>query len=92
MTFCMPCAPVPFLQEMCSLAKHLAPEAREGVLSKLQGLGLFEVLSAVMVHGDGELKLRATDILLSVVDQDPAPLKHFLTQASLPSGRPPSLL
>ena len=35
---------VAFLQELCSLAKHLQAASRTQLLSKLIGLGLFEVL------------------------------------------------
>ena len=70
----------PGSQELCALSKHLQVPAREGVMSKLQGMGLFEVLSSVMQHGEPELKLRATDILMSVVDQDAAPLRAFIVQ------------
>jgi protein phosphatase-4 regulatory subunit 3 len=34
---------VAFLQELCSLAKHLQAASRTQLLSKLVGLGLFEV-------------------------------------------------
>ncbi len=34
---------VAFLQELCSLAKHLQAASRTQLLSKLIGLGLFEV-------------------------------------------------
>ena len=40
---------VAFLQELCSLAKHLQAASRTQLLSKLIGLGLFEVNSRCSV-------------------------------------------
>jgi hypothetical protein len=39
---------VPPVQELCSLAKHLQPGARQALFSKLAQLGLYDVVARVM--------------------------------------------
>ncbi|KAI3423413.1 hypothetical protein D9Q98_010630 [Chlorella vulgaris] len=69
---------VAFLQELCGLTKHLQAQQRNSLLLRLVGLGLFEVMSAIMQRGGPEVKLKATDILLSDVQHDPSQLRAFL--------------
>ncbi|KAL4852743.1 Serine/threonine-protein phosphatase 4 regulatory subunit 3 [Chlorella vulgaris] len=69
---------VAFLQELCGLTKHLQAQQRNSLLLRLVGLGLFEVMSAIMQRGGAEVKLKATDILLSDVQHDPSQLRAFL--------------
>ena len=78
------CIPWPFarshLQELCSLSKHLQLTQRQALWSKMQQLGLFDVLTKVIVSGSPCVKLRATDILLSTLGLDPLPLRNYLTR------------
>ncbi|KAL3162589.1 hypothetical protein ABBQ38_008638 [Trebouxia sp. C0009 RCD-2024] len=69
---------VKFLQELCGLARHLQPNTRAELLGQLVSLGLFEVLTNVIRSGDPALQLRATDVMLSAIQHDPAPLRHFM--------------
>jgi protein phosphatase-4 regulatory subunit 3 len=70
----------PPAQELCSLSKHLQLTQRQALWSKMQQLGLFEVLTKVIAAGATPVKLRATDILLSTLGHDPLPLRGFLTR------------
>lgn len=72
--------PCPQMQELCSLSKHLQLTQRQALWSKMQQLGLFEVLTKVIASGAPAVKLRATDILLSTLGHDPLPLRNFLTR------------
>lgn len=69
---------VAFLQELCSLAKHLQPPHRQSLFQKLVALGMFEVITKVVQHSQPDVKLAAYDILLSVMQHDAAPLRTFL--------------
>lgn len=69
---------VAFLQEFCGLAKHLQPAHRQLLFNKLVTLGMFEVATKILQHSSPEVKLRATDILMSAMQHDPTPLRHFL--------------
>lgn len=69
---------VAFLQEFCSLSKHLPPNQRGLLFSKLAAQGLFEQVTTIMDVGSDMLRLRATDILVSVVHHNTGALRTFL--------------
>ncbi|KAA6418854.1 MAG: hypothetical protein FRX49_11211 [Trebouxia sp. A1-2] len=69
---------VKFLQELCGLARHTSPANRADLLGQLVNLGLFEVLTRVLKHGSPGLQLRGTDVMLSAIQHDPAPLRQFM--------------
>lgn len=69
---------VKFLQELCGLARHTSPANRADLLGQLVNLGLFEVLTRVLKHGSPALQLRGTDVMLSAIQHDPAPLRQFM--------------
>lgn len=73
---------VRFLQELAAQAKHLQPGNRQQLLTRLMSLGLFEVISKVMVGQDESLQYKATDILLSSVHHDPSALRGYMLDAS----------
>ncbi|WIA20078.1 hypothetical protein OEZ85_005938 [Tetradesmus obliquus] len=69
---------VAFLQEFCSLAKHLQLLQRQNLWNKMTQLGMFEVITRILQSSSAPVKLRATDILLSALAHDPSPLRSFL--------------
>ncbi|KAG2493475.1 hypothetical protein HYH03_008292 [Edaphochlamys debaryana] len=69
---------VAFLQEFCSLARHLQQQQRAGLFNRLIQLGLFEVVTRIMLHSSDEVKLKATDILMSSMQHDVLALREFL--------------
>ncbi|CAL5223154.1 g5623 [Coccomyxa viridis] len=71
---------VAFLQELCSLGKHLQAVSRTHLLTKLIKLGLFEVMMTVLRVGGNDMCQRATDVLLSVVQHDAGPLRDYFTE------------
>ncbi|CAI5463518.1 unnamed protein product [Closterium sp. Yama58-4] len=71
---------VRFLQEFCSLHKHLQITQRNQSFSALIGLGLFEIVTTILQHTDASLRLCGTDILMSALSPDPAPLRTFLVE------------
>ncbi|GFR48535.1 hypothetical protein Agub_g10432 [Astrephomene gubernaculifera] len=73
---------VAFLQEFCSLARHLQQQQRASLFSRLTQLGLFEVVTRIMLHSGTEVKLRATDILMSSMQHDVLALREFLYKQS----------
>lgn len=75
---------VAFLQEFCSLAKHLQLQHRQNLWNKMTQLGMFEVITRILRSSTPAVKLRATDILLSALAHDPMPLRNFLAS---PNGR-----
>ncbi|CAD7701559.1 unnamed protein product [Ostreobium quekettii] len=69
---------VAFLQEFCSLLRHLQPTLRQQLYAKLVDLGLYEVLTRVMAGCKTDMRLKAADILSSAVQQDGQSLRMFL--------------
>eukprot|EP00775_Hariotina_reticulata_P003204 gene3204-3481_t len=69
---------VAFLQEFCSLAKHLQLQQRQNLWNKMTQLGMFEVITRILQSSSAFVKLRATDVLLSALAHDPLPLRSFL--------------
>ncbi|CAD7697167.1 unnamed protein product [Ostreobium quekettii] len=69
---------VAFLQEFCSLLRHLQPALRQQLYAKLVELGLYRVLTRVMKEGKTGMRLKVADILLSAVQQDGQSLRLFL--------------
>lgn len=66
------------MQEFCSLARHLQQNARSQLFQKLVQLGLFDVVTRIMKHSSDTVKLKATDILVSVMQHDTTALRNFL--------------
>ncbi|CAI5532732.1 unnamed protein product [Closterium sp. Naga37s-1] len=71
---------VRFLQEFCSLHKHLQLAQRTSFFSALIALGLFDVCTLVMQHPLHSVRLSGIDILMSLMVPDPAPLRTFLVE------------
>ena len=73
---------VAFLQEFCSLLRHLQPNLRQLLYSKLVDLGIHDVLTQVMKGSKVSIRLKAVDILFSAIQQDSASLRAFLVSQS----------
>ncbi|CAI5471035.1 unnamed protein product [Closterium sp. Yama58-4] len=71
---------VRFLQEFCSLHKHLQLAQRTSFFSALIAQGLFDVCTLVMQHPLHSVRLSGIDILMSLMVPDPAPLRTFLVE------------
>ena len=85
------CAPLPPPLLACGAAYfpfHCTYSAAEGAYARLSihvyvlrlartCLGL-QVLTKVIKHGTSGLQLRATDVMLSAIQHDPAPLRQFM--------------
>ncbi|KAG2450841.1 hypothetical protein HYH02_004675 [Chlamydomonas schloesseri] len=69
---------VAFLQEFCSLARHLQQQQRASLFNRLVQLGLFEVVTRIIEHSVDDVKLKATDILMSSMQHDVTALREFL--------------
>ena len=71
---------VGFLQELCTLARHLQNHNRLAVFASLQQHGLFDVLTDILTHGDEYSQLKAADVIMSSLQNDPAVLRDFLVK------------
>lgn len=71
---------VSFLQELCTLARHLQNHNRLAVFASLQQHGLFDVLTDILTYGDEYSQLKAADVIMSSLQNDPAVLRDFLVK------------
>lgn len=71
---------VGFLQELCTLARHLQNQPRLQVFATLEKHGLYDVLTDILVHGDEYSQLKAADVLMSSLQNDPLVLRKFMVE------------
>lgn len=69
---------ISFLQELCSLARHLQGPDRGALFMTLVNNDVFEILTAVLRSQDQQAHLKATDILSAFLMHDPVGLRNFL--------------
>jgi protein phosphatase-4 regulatory subunit 3 len=71
---------VGFLQELCSLAKHLQVQQRGALFASLVQHGLFHVLTDVLQTDSETSQLKGADVLMSTLHNDPSALRAFLVK------------
>lgn len=71
---------VGFLQELCSLAKHLQVQQRGALFASLVQHGLFHVLTDVLDTDEEASQLKGADVLMSTLHNDPSALRAFLVK------------
>ena len=71
---------VGFLQELCSLAKHLQVQQRGSLFASLIQHGLFYVLTDVLKAESETSQLKGADVLMSTLHNDPSALRAFLVK------------
>lgn len=71
---------VGFLQELCSLAKHLQVQQRGSLFASLVQHGLFQVLTDVLQTDIESSQLKGADVLMSTLHNDPSALRAFLVK------------
>eukprot|EP00850_Spirogloea_muscicola_P004834 SM000021S06467 [mRNA] locus=s21:492698:499669:+ [translate_table: standard] len=69
---------VSFLQEFCTLSKHLQPAQRNQLFGALVEGGVFDVVTKSMQHKDEAMRFKGTDILMSILTHDPSIVRSFL--------------
>eukprot|EP00850_Spirogloea_muscicola_P020806 SM000227S07452 [mRNA] locus=s227:212947:219778:+ [translate_table: standard] len=69
---------VSFLQEFCTLSKHLQPPQRNQLFGALIEGGVFDVVTKTMQHKDEAMRFKGTDILMSILTHDPSIVRSFL--------------
>ncbi|XP_024373621.1 uncharacterized protein [Physcomitrium patens] len=69
-----------FVQEFCNLSKQLQPGVRSQLFSALAKEGLFDILKDVLKDVEESVRLSGCDILIVILNNDPALLRNFLVQ------------
>ncbi|XP_024390933.1 uncharacterized protein [Physcomitrium patens] len=67
-----------FVQEFCNLSKHLQAEVGSQLYSALVKEGLFDIVEDILKDADEVIRLSGCDILIVVLNHNPALLRTFL--------------
>ncbi|KAI1811850.1 DUF625-domain-containing protein [Poronia punctata] len=65
-----------FIQQCCTIAKNLQPPARQTLFNNFIANGLLQVINFGLRSNDVAVRVGATDILVSMIDNDP----HMIRQ------------
>lgn len=65
-----------FIQQCCSIAKNIQPQARQALYSNFAAHGLLPVINFGLKHNDVGTRVGATDILVAIIEHDP----HMIRQ------------
>ncbi|KAG9244830.1 component of IIS longevity pathway SMK-1-domain-containing protein [Calycina marina] len=67
-----------FIQQCCAIAKNLQPAGRNQLYSNFLGHGLLSVITYALRHNDVEVRVGATDVLVSMIDHDPQVIRQTI--------------
>ncbi|CAG9936940.1 unnamed protein product [Clonostachys rosea f. rosea IK726] len=67
-----------FIQQCCGIAKNIQPPARQTLYNNFLSHGLLPVINFGLKHNDVEVRVGATDILVSIIDHDPQMIRQTI--------------
>lgn len=67
-----------FIQQCCSIAKNLQGPARTQLYTHFIQNGLFIVIDFALLHEDASVRIAGTDVLVAMIDHDPAMMRAFI--------------
>ncbi|KAG0125505.1 component of IIS longevity pathway SMK-1-domain-containing protein [Tuber indicum] len=67
-----------FIQQCCSIAKNLQGPVRTQLYSHFIQNGLFAVIDFALLHDDASVRIAGTDVLVAMIDHDPAMMRAFI--------------
>ncbi|KAI9794139.1 MAG: Platinum sensitivity protein [Piccolia ochrophora] len=69
---------VHFIQQCCAIAKNLQAPARSQLYTNFIQNGLFQVINYALRHRDASVRIAGTDVLVAMIDHDPAMMRAFI--------------
>ncbi|KAI9810151.1 MAG: Platinum sensitivity protein [Pycnora praestabilis] len=69
---------VHFIQQCCAIAKNLQAPARAQLYTNFISAGLFKVITFALRHQDASVRIAGTDILVAMIDHDPAMMRGYI--------------
>ncbi|PWW79051.1 DUF625-domain-containing protein [Tuber magnatum] len=67
-----------FIQQCCSIAKNLQGPVRSQLYNHFIQNGLFAVIDFALLHEDASVRIAGTDVLVAMIDHDPAMMRAFI--------------
>jgi protein phosphatase-4 regulatory subunit 3 len=70
-----------FIQQCCAIAKNLQAPARSTLYNNFVQNGLLAVIKFALLHEEASFRIAGTDILVAMIDHDPAMVRAYIFKA-----------
>ncbi|PNS17452.1 hypothetical protein CAC42_7135 [Sphaceloma murrayae] len=70
-----------FIQHLCAVAKNIQAASRAQLFQNFINGGLFNVLTFALTHPDAAVRVAGSDILVALIDHDPAMMRTYIFKA-----------
>ena len=70
-----------FIQQCCAIAKNLQAPARGALYNSFVQNGLLNVITFALLHREASIRVAGTDILVAMIDHDPAMVRAYIFKA-----------
>ena len=70
-----------FIQQCCAIAKNLQAPARATLYTNFVTNGLLSVITFALLHHEAAIRVAGTDILVAMIDHDPAMMRIYIFKA-----------
>lgn len=70
-----------FLQTCCAVAKNIQTASRAQLFQNFISAGLLNVITFALKHHDPAVRVAGTDILVALIDHDPAMMRSYIFKA-----------
>ncbi|KAG8624738.1 hypothetical protein KVT40_007805 [Elsinoe batatas] len=70
-----------FIQHLCAVAKNIQATSRAQLFQNFINGGLFNVLTFALTHPDAAVRVAGSDILVALIDHDPAMMRTYIFKA-----------
>jgi protein phosphatase-4 regulatory subunit 3 len=77
-----------FIQQCCAIAKNLQAPARSTLYNNFVQNGLLSVIKFALLADDASFRIAGTDILVAMIDHDPAMVRAYIFKAINESKTP----
>jgi len=77
-----------FIQQCCAIAKNLQAPARSTLYNNFVQNGLLNVIKFALLADDASFRIAGTDILVAMIDHDPAMVRAYIFKA-ISEGKTP---
>ncbi|KAF2150674.1 DUF625-domain-containing protein, partial [Myriangium duriaei CBS 260.36] len=70
-----------FIQHLCAVAKNIQAAPRAQLFQNFIHNGLFNVVTFALTHADAAVRVAGSDILVALIDHDPAMMRTYIFRA-----------
>jgi len=77
-----------FIQNCCGVAKNVQASSRATLFQKFISGGLLSVITFALKHPEATVRVAGTDILVALIDHDPAMMRSYIFKAINEKSKP----